>query len=74
MARPGCNKAMLMDVQTKLENYHEKSTSASRILSEFEDRLQKMELTILPVYNETEHLQRRQHSEYKPGLSITLIH
>lgn len=56
---------MLMDVQTKLEKYHELGGAASKILSSFEDRLKKLELTILPVYNETEHLQRRQTSAYQ---------
>lgn len=57
-------KAMLMDVQQKLEKYHELGGAASNILNTFEDRLKKLELTILPVYNETEHLQRRQTSTY----------
>ena len=56
-------KAMLMDVQSKLEKYHELSGAASTILTSFENRLLKLEGTILPVYNETEHLQRRQQSE-----------
>lgn len=68
MARPAGlkldqQKAMLMDIQTKLEKFHELGGAANKILSSFEDRLKKLELTILPVYNETEHLQRRQQSE-----------
>lgn len=67
MARPAGlkleqQKAMLMDVQSKLEKYHELGGAASKILTSFEDRLKKLELTILPVYNETEVLQRRQTS------------
>lgn len=33
-----------------------------RILNSFEQRLSKLEETILPVYNETENLRRCQHS------------
>ena len=33
------------------------------ILNSFEDRLAKLETTILPVYQQTENLQRRQHSK-----------
>lgn len=53
---------MLMNVQSKLDKYHALSTDMSLILTNFDTRLEKLELTILPVYNETEHLQRRQHS------------
>lgn len=56
-------KTMLMNVQSKLDKYHALSTDMSHILTNFDTRLEKLELTILPVYNETEHLQRRQHSE-----------
>lgn len=68
MARPAGlkleqQKAMLLDVQSKLEKYHELGGAASKILTSFEDRLKKLELTILPVYNETEVLQRRQTSK-----------
>lgn len=55
-------KTMLMNVQSKLDKYHALSTDMSLILTNFDTRLEKLELTILPVYNETEHLQRRQHS------------
>lgn len=34
----------------------------SKILTTFEHRLGTLEQTILPVYNETETLQNRQHS------------
>lgn len=55
---------MLMDVQSQLEKYHELGGAASKILTSFDDRLKKLEHTILPVYNETEHLQRRQQSMF----------
>lgn len=53
-----------MDVQSQLEKYHELGGAASKILTSFDDRLKKLEHTILPVYNETEHLQRRQQSMF----------
>lgn len=57
-------KALLLDVQTKLQKYHELGGAASQILTKFDDRLQRLEQTILPVYNETEHLQQRQKSGF----------
>lgn len=53
-------KAQLLNVQSKLEKYHELSSAMGLILNNFDDRLKKLEHTILPVYNETEHLQKRQ--------------
>lgn len=53
---------MLVGVQNKLDKYYELGGAASKILTSFENRLKKLELTILPVYNETEHLQTRQQS------------
>lgn len=36
--------------------------SVDKILNSFEQRLSRLEETILPVYNETENLQKCQHS------------
>lgn len=44
----------------QVDKYHDLSTSMSSILTKFEQRLGKLEQTILPVYNETEYLQKRQ--------------
>lgn len=49
----------LSRLRDKVEKYHDLSNSMSSILTTFEHRLGKLEQTILPVYNETEHLQNR---------------
>lgn len=49
--------ALLKD---RVDKYHDLSNSMSTILTKFEERLGKLEQTILPVYNQTEHLQKRQ--------------
>lgn len=51
--------SMLKD---RVEKYHDLSSSMSAILTKFEQRLGKLEQTILPVYNQTEQLQKRQKS------------
>ncbi|XP_053952957.1 exocyst complex component 7 [Anastrepha obliqua] len=51
------NLALLRD---RVEKYHDLSTQMSSILTVFEQRLGKLEQTILPVYKETEQLQKRQ--------------
>lgn len=47
-------------LKSRVEKYHDLSSSMSTILTKFEQRLGKLEQTILPVYNQTEHLQKRQ--------------
>lgn len=49
-------------LKDRVEKYHDLSSSMSAILTKFEQRLGKLEQTILPVYNQTEHLQKRQKS------------
>uniref|UniRef100_T1H6H2 Uncharacterized protein n=1 Tax=Megaselia scalaris TaxID=36166 RepID=T1H6H2_MEGSC len=44
----------------KVNKYNELSKCMSGILTTFEQRLGKLEETILPVYQKTEHLQKRQ--------------
>lgn len=56
------NLSLLKD---RVEKYHNLATSMSGILTKFEQRLGKLEQTILPVYQETEHLQKRQQSNNK---------
>lgn len=53
------NLSILKD---RVEKYHDLSTQMSSILTVFEQRLGKLEQTILPVYKETEQLQKRQQS------------
>ncbi|XP_036335931.1 exocyst complex component 7 [Rhagoletis pomonella] len=59
------NLALLKD---RVEKYHDLSTQMSSILTVFEQRLGKLEQTILPVYKETEQLQKRQQN-----LEATLV-
>ncbi|KAH8301104.1 hypothetical protein KR018_001814 [Drosophila ironensis] len=51
------NLALLKD---RVDKYHDLSTQMSSILTVFEKRLGNLEQTILPVYHETEQLQKRQ--------------
>ncbi|EDV39596.1 uncharacterized protein Dana_GF24398 [Drosophila ananassae] len=51
------NLALLKD---RVDKYHDLSTQMSSILTVFEKRLGNLEQTILPVYQETEQLQKRQ--------------
>ncbi|XP_068142391.1 exocyst complex component 7 [Drosophila tropicalis] len=51
------NLALLKD---RVDKYHDLSTQMSSILTIFEKRLGNLEQTILPVYQETEQLQKRQ--------------
>ncbi|XP_067648559.1 exocyst complex component 7 [Eurosta solidaginis] len=57
LERETSSLAMLKD---SVEKYHDLSTQMSGILTVFEQRLGKLEQTILPVYQETEQLQNRQ--------------
>lgn len=50
----------LSQLKDHVDKYHDLSKSMSAILTKFEQRLGKLEQTILPVYNQTEHLQKRQ--------------
>lgn len=50
----------LSQLKDHVDKYHDLSSSMSTILTKFEQRLGKLEQTILPVYNQTEHLQKRQ--------------
>ena len=50
-------------LKDKVDKYHDLSTQMSDILNIFEQRLGKLEQTILPVYQETEQLQKRQQSK-----------
>lgn len=50
----------LSQLKDRVDKYHDLSSSMSTILTKFEQRLGKLEQTILPVYNQTEHLQKRQ--------------
>lgn len=54
--------ANLAVLKERLDKYHNLSESMSKILTTFDQRLGKLEQTILPVYNETESLQKRQHN------------
>ena len=54
-----CNLTLLKDTLKKSNNNTENMLG---ILSSFETRLRKLEQTIVPVYNETENLRRRQES------------
>ncbi|KAL1376839.1 hypothetical protein pipiens_016662 [Culex pipiens pipiens] len=51
------NQALLKD---RMEKYSELTQSMSKILNSFEQRLGKLEQTILPVYNVTKNLQKQQ--------------
>ncbi|XP_055628943.1 exocyst complex component 7 [Toxorhynchites rutilus septentrionalis] len=51
------NQALLKD---RVEKYSELTQSMSKILNSFEQRLGKLEHTILPVYNVTKNLQKQQ--------------
>lgn len=51
-------------LRERVEKYHDLSNQMSDILTIFEQRLGKLEKTILPVYQETEQLQKRQQSTY----------
>lgn len=51
-----------MLLKERVEKYHDLSTQMSEILKVFEQRLGKLEQSILPVYQETEQLQKRQQS------------
>lgn len=50
----------LSQLKDHVDKYHDLSSSMSTILTKFEQRLGKLEQTILPVYNQTENLQKRQ--------------
>ncbi|XP_030372679.1 exocyst complex component 7 [Scaptodrosophila lebanonensis] len=58
------NLSLLRD---RVDKYHDLSTQMSTILTIFEKRLGNLEQTILPVYQETEQLQKRQQN-----LEVTL--
>ncbi|XP_073843735.1 exocyst complex component 7 [Musca autumnalis] len=47
-------------LRERVDKYHDLSNQMSGILTVFEQRLGKLEKTILPVYQETEQLQKRQ--------------
>lgn len=51
-----------MMLRNRVDKYHDLTRSMSKILTTFEQRLGKLEQTILPVYNVTENLQNRQQS------------
>lgn len=53
-----------MLLRNRVDKYHDLTKNMSKILTTFEQRLGKLEQTILPVYNETENLQNRQQSIY----------
>lgn len=61
------NLSLLKD---RVEKYHDLSTQMTSILTVFEHRLGKLEETILPVYKETEQLQKRQQSRSVPIYTI----
>lgn len=48
----------------RIEQSRQITCNMFNILETFEDRLSKLEATILPLYNETENLQLRQKSLY----------
>lgn len=50
----------LSQLKDHVDKFHDLSSSMSTILTKFEQRLGKLEETILPVYNQTEYLQKRQ--------------
>lgn len=56
---PSQENIKLSRLKDRVEKYRDLSNSMSSILTTFEHRLGKLEQTILPVYNETEHLQNR---------------
>lgn len=45
-----------------LNQYGNNTANMVNILNSFEERLENLEKTIIPVYNETENLRRRQES------------
>lgn len=51
-------------LRNRVDKYHDLTRSMSKILTTFEQRLGKLEQTILPVYNVTENLQNRQQSKF----------
>lgn len=53
----------LVLLKDRVDKYHDLSTQMSSILTVFEKRLGNLEQTILPVYQETEQLQKRQQSK-----------
>ncbi|XP_055373366.1 exocyst complex component 7 [Condylostylus longicornis] len=63
-------------LKDRVDKYHDLTKNMSSILTNFENRLAKLEETILPVYSQTEHLQKRQQNldATLQGLEIVLSH
>lgn len=61
-----------MLLRNRVDKYHDLTRSMSKILTTFEQRLGKLEQTILPVYNETENLQNRQQSKCAESIRHTI--
>lgn len=60
----------LVLLKDRVDKYHDLSTQMSSILTVFEKRLGNLEQTILPVYQETEQLQKRQQSKLSTHVKV----
>lgn len=70
MLQEKTNQALLKD---HVEKYSELTQSMSKILNSFEQRLGKLEHTILPVYNITKNLQKQQQSKALRGIHFHCV-
>ena len=58
----------------KIKQSSDLTSTMTNVLNSFEERLTKLEATILPVYQETENLQRRQENIDKTLEALGTIH
>ncbi|KAK3772011.1 hypothetical protein RRG08_008250 [Elysia crispata] len=63
-------EANLAVLRQCLKKYDTNTTGMINILNSFEERLQNLEKTIVPVYNETENLRRRQENIEKTSHTL----
>ncbi|RUS71635.1 hypothetical protein EGW08_020605 [Elysia chlorotica] len=63
-------EANLATLRQTLTKYASNTTGMVSILNSFEERLQNLEKTIVPVYNETENLRRRQENIEKTSHTL----
>ena len=57
-------KLALILLKDHTEKYNSLTKNMSQILDSFESRLEKLEHTILPLFNVTKSLQLQQHSKF----------
>jgi exocyst complex protein 7 len=58
----------------KIKQSSDLTSTMTNVLNSFEERLTRLEATILPVYQETENLQRRQENIDKTLEALGTIH